>query len=203
MQMNWLDTETKAILQKKPDTKLAPPKSGEFALVLLKKGADHDWLVRTIRRVNSCLEVEADYLARLPLPATINRGVTEGEALFRQFELICCDTIVAFIRSEVVTSQSPNYLHALYHKILASPEFKEVKMDVLEIPQTEAGENFVSQFLGISPAAHEGDAFHWSALVTYKKARIMKHWAARIGAQVRCDAIQDAEVGSDIFDRGD
>jgi hypothetical protein len=48
--MNWLDTETKSILWKEPETKLAPPKAGEFALVLLKEGKDFKRLVRALQR---------------------------------------------------------------------------------------------------------------------------------------------------------
>ncbi len=36
----WLDTETKALLQHVPPEKYAPPATGTFALVLLKKGED-------------------------------------------------------------------------------------------------------------------------------------------------------------------
>jgi len=38
--MNWLDTGTKSTLQKEPESKLAPPKAGEFDLILFKEGAD-------------------------------------------------------------------------------------------------------------------------------------------------------------------
>ena len=89
--MNWLDTETKAILQREPEPPLAPPKSGEFALVLIRSGTDHQRLVRAIRRINDCGEGRAVELARAAPPVTINAGLSQEEALFGQFELICCD----------------------------------------------------------------------------------------------------------------
>jgi hypothetical protein len=102
--MNCLDTETKAILQKEHEPKLAPSKAAEFALVLIRKGTDDQRLVRAIRRINECSESEAIELSRLPTPITINPGLTESEALFGQFELICCDAVAAFIRSEVISN---------------------------------------------------------------------------------------------------
>jgi len=61
--MNWLDTQTKEILQKLVEPKLAPPKTAEFALVLVRKGSDHARLVRAFRRINECEEPEAVKLA--------------------------------------------------------------------------------------------------------------------------------------------
>jgi hypothetical protein len=49
--MNWLDPQTKEILQKVPDEKLAPPKAAEFALVLLRKGPDHQKLIKRLEWV--------------------------------------------------------------------------------------------------------------------------------------------------------
>lgn len=48
--MNWLDTEIKSILWKKPEPKLAPPKAGEFDLILFEEGTDFKRLVRAICR---------------------------------------------------------------------------------------------------------------------------------------------------------
>ena len=63
--MNWLDTQTKEILQKVVEPKLAPPKTAEFTLVLVHcNGSDHTRLVRAIRRINECEESEAEKAAR-------------------------------------------------------------------------------------------------------------------------------------------
>jgi hypothetical protein len=189
--MNWLDTETKEILQKEHDPKLAPPKAAEFGLVLIQKGTDHQRLVRAICRINECSESEAIELARLPAPATVNPGLTQEEALFGQFELVCCDAIAAFIRSEVLLEQDQkNYLPSLFQKILESPEFKPTWIDVLEVPATDAGEKFVDQFLGIRLPGQKRRVSRFSVWVPYKKARIMMHWATRVGAKVQCDVSQ-------------
>ncbi|HEX4351201.1 MAG TPA: hypothetical protein VH251_12475 [Verrucomicrobiae bacterium] len=189
--MNWLDTETKAILRGTHQPKLAPPKAGEFALILLRKGSDEERLVRAIRRTNDDTEFKARFLARLPVPVTITPGVTEEEALFGQFELICCDAISVFIRSEVLMEQDDDYLNPLYGKVLESPEFRQVKVDILDVPATESGQKFVEQFLDIPLSDLKNEGLHYSALVPFKKARIMKHWAAGIEARVECDAIQE------------
>jgi hypothetical protein len=184
--MNWLDTETKAILQRAHEPKLAPPKAAEFALVLIREGTDHQRLIRAIRRINDCNESEAIAMSRLLLPITINPGLTEPEALFGQFELICCDAVAAFVRSEVLLEQDQkDYLQALFQKVLESPEFKPVRIDVLEVPATESGEKFVDQFLGIPLPGQKRRVTRFSLYVPLKKARLMKHWAARVGVQMR------------------
>jgi len=197
--MNWLDTETKAILQKENQQKWAPPRAAEFALVMIRKGTDDDRLVRAIRRINDCSESEAIELSRLPTPVTINPGLNEAEALFGQFELICCDAVAAFIRSEVLLEQAEQaYLHSLFQRVSQSPEFKPTRIDILEVPATDAGDRFVDQFLGVALVGEKTRATRLSVRVPYKKARIMKHWAARVGAKVRCDALDNSgEVEND------
>ncbi len=91
--MNWLDTQTMEILQRVCDDKLAPPKAAEFALVLLRKGQDHDRLVDSITQINKCSRSEAYVLASRQTPVTINSDLTEEDALWGQFELICADAI--------------------------------------------------------------------------------------------------------------
>jgi hypothetical protein len=197
--MNWLDTETKGILQKEHEPRLAPPKAAEFALVLIRKGTDNQRLVRAIRRINECSESEAIGLTRVPLPATINPGLTEAEALFGQFELICCDAVGAFVRSEVLLEQGQkDYLQALFRRVLESPEFKPTRIDVFDIPATDSGEKFVDQFLGIPLPGQKRPVSRFSVWVPHKKARIMKHWATRVGARVQCDAVQNPKDEGDI-----
>ncbi len=196
--MNWLDTETKEILQKEHEPKLAPPKAAEFALVLIRKGTDQQRLVRAIRRINECSESEAIELARLPAPATVNPGLTQEEALFGQFELVCCDAIAAFIRSEVPLEQNQeHYLQSLFRKILQSPEFKPTRIEVLEVPTTDSGEKFLDQFLGIRLPRQERRVSRFSVWVPFKKARIMKHWATRVGVQIQCDVSQNSREEED------
>ena len=195
--MNWLDTETKSILWKEHEPKLAPPKAGEFGLVLLRKGADHERMVHAVCRINECTESEAVKLVRPPAPITINPGLTEGEALFGQFELICCDAISAFIRSEVLLEQDQyGYLHTLFQTVLESPEFRPTEVKILEVPMTESGQKFLNQFVGISSLDAEKSSMN--VLVPFKKARIMKHWAQRVGARVKCDTVGGSK-DEDVF----
>lgn len=182
--MNWLDTETKSILWKEPEPKLATPKAGEFDLILFKEGMDFKRLVRALARTNQCTEAEATNLACRRLPYVVSHGLTEAEALYGQFELICCDNISAFFRSGIVSGANmPNHMDTLFRNILASPEFRPVKIDVVSIPQNESGEEFVDQFLGL-PFPPKNPLT--GITVPFKKARIMHNWATRIGAQIAC-----------------
>ena len=168
-------------------------KAGEFGLVLLRKGSDNERLVRAIRRINDCLEQEAFALSRLALPVTLNLGLTEPEALYGQFELICCDSVAVFVRSEVLLApDQKEYLDTLFRQVLQSPEFKPTRIDVVEVPATEDGERFVDQFLSNLCPEEKRPIDEFSLSVPYKKARIMKHWAARVGVQVQCAEVQDA-----------
>ncbi|MEO8429546.1 MAG: hypothetical protein ABI651_20830 [Verrucomicrobiota bacterium] len=80
--MNWLDTQTKELLQKVRDEKPAPSKTAEFALVLLRKGPDHQRLVDTIMEINKCSEVDAAVLSGRSTPVTIDPDLTAEEALW-------------------------------------------------------------------------------------------------------------------------
>jgi hypothetical protein len=198
--MNWLDTETKAILQREQEPRLAPPKAAEFALILIRKGTDDRRLVRAIRRINECDESAAIELSRLSTPVTINPGLNEAEALYGQFELVCCDAVAVFIRSEVILEQGEQeYLQSLFQKVSRSPEFRQTRIDVLEVPATEAGEGFVDQFLGDPIAGEKWPIDEVSLWVPYKKARLMKHWATRVGAQVQCEAVQNSKDDDDVL----
>ena len=184
--MNWLDTETKAILQKADEPKPAPSRAAEFALVLIKKAPDRPRLVRAISRINECSEPKAAALADRPVPVTINIDLSEEDAIYGQFELISCDAIGIFVRSEVLRQSERGYTQALFGRILQSAEFKPVKIKVVEVPETESGQKFVDQFLGpIIP--RRKPAYPLSVEVPFKKARIMMHWATRVGAQVQRD----------------
>jgi hypothetical protein len=183
--MNWLDTQTKELLQKVRDEKLAPPKTAEFALILLRKGQDHQRLVEAIVQINKCSKSEAVVLARRETPVTINPDLTEDEALWGQFELICCDAISIFLRSEVVEQNDRGYLWPLFKKVLESSEFKPATVSIERVPVTEPGEKFVEQFLGGVPVKR---VFPMRFTVPFKKARIMEHWAGRVGARLRLEA---------------
>jgi hypothetical protein len=188
--MNWLDTQTKEMLQKVPDAKLAPPKVADFALVLVRKGVLHRRIVRAVSEINHCSAAEATKLVNRPTPVTINPDLTEEAALSGQFELIASDSISVFVRSEVLEQSDPAYLQSLFAKVLQSIEFSPTTVRVIQVPETEAGAKFIDQFLGgrfpkrESPVAFE---------VTFKKARMMKHWASRVGAEIQVDGDGDVD----------
>lgn len=179
--MNWLDTQTKELLQKVADEKLAPPKASEFALILLHKGPAHQRLIQAIQQINECSERDALALAARSTPITIDPDLTEEEALWGQFELICSDAISIFLRSEVMGHNDQSYLRPLYKKIMESDEFKPTMVNLTEVPKSEQGQKFIEQFLGHS---QPGQTFPLKLTVRFKKARIMEHWAARVGAQL-------------------
>jgi hypothetical protein len=115
---------------------------------------------------------------------TINLDLTEEDATIGQFELVCCEAISAVIRSQVAGEADHGYLAELLQKISRSPEFQPVTIRIDEVPLNEAGRKFVDQFLGMDIEKLRDLGFPQRFSVTAKKARIMKHWATRIGAQV-------------------
>ena len=183
--MNWLDTQTKEILQKVVDPKLAPPKAAEFTLVLVRPGADRARLVRAIRRINDCPEPAAVELADQPTPVRVNSDLSEGDALLGQFELICCDAVSIFIRSEVLDQMDLAEFLSLVQKTSQSTEFLPTTVTIAEIPPSESGQSFVDQFLGRVEPSRDA-ALPLQVVVPFKKARIMQHWATRVGAKLQC-----------------
>jgi len=188
--MNWLDTQTKGLLQKVRDEDNAPPKTAEFALVLLRKGPDHQRLADAIIEVNKCSKPDATLLACRSTPITINPDLTEEEALWGQFELICCDAISIYLRSEIIEQNDRSYLWPLFKQVSESSEFKPATVSIAQVPATESGNKFLEQFVGSSATAR---AFPMILTIPFKKARIMEHWATRVGAEMKME-FSDAEV---------
>ena len=182
--MNWLDTQTKDLLQKVCDEKLAPPKTAEFALVLLRKGPGFHRLAEAIMEINQCSEAEAAALASGQSPVTINFDLTEEEALWGQFELISCDSISIFLRSEVIAQNDKSYLWPLFKKVLESSEFRPTSVSILQVPATESGDKFLEQFVGKSAIRRD---YPLRLLIPFKKARIMEHWASRVGVKIKLE----------------
>jgi hypothetical protein len=71
---------------------------------------------------------------------------------------------------------------SLIHKTSQSTEFQLTTVTMVEIPGTESGLSFVDQFLGGFEAA-KIPHLPFTISVPFKKARIMQHWAARVGAK--------------------
>jgi hypothetical protein len=182
----WLDTETKAMLQQAPPEKLAPPDTGMFTLVLLQKGNDLTRIVQALTRIPGLSREKAEHLAKWACPLRVAGNLSFGDAMLGQFELVCCDSIAVFLRDEVVASAERQYLAELYQQFLASPEFERVTVTVASLSDAELGERFVDQFLGgmahVSCCPPRGCCYEGKAM--RKKARIMAHWAEKIGAEV-------------------
>lgn len=183
----WLDTETKAMLQQSPPGKYAPADTGVFTLVLLKKGGDFDRLLRALRRIPGLSRAKVVETAACMCPEPIASSLSLADAMLGQFELVCCDAVSVFLRNEVVSAAEYPYLGELYRQFQKSPEFETVKVRITSVPDTVMGEHFVDQFLGgvdIIPQLVAAGLRSCEESMMRKKARIMAHWAEKIGAKV-------------------
>ena len=175
----WLDTETRAMLQAAPPKKLAPPDTATFTLVLLavpERGQTR--LLKAVEHATECSpEGALRVLGRKP-PLPLKSGLSHEGALLGQFELVCCDAVSVFLADDVPTYAPRGYLPDLYKQLLQSPEFETVSVLVESIPADPTGEKFLEQFLGrtacVCPVTLQ---------TLRKKARIMEHWAAKIGGR--------------------
>jgi hypothetical protein len=177
--MDWLDTETKALLQGSPPEKLAPPDTEAFTLVLLAtRGTNPIALLRSVQRAALVSADEAERILSRPLPTPVKQAITYLDAQIAQFELICCDAISVILPDRVVQGAAPEYLKDLYAKLLKIDEFEPVLVHIDFIRANPSGEEFCDRFLGgqrLLPAIFE---------VMRKKARIMQHWAEKLGGRV-------------------
>jgi hypothetical protein len=177
---DWLDTQTKAQLQKSPPDKLAPPVVGGYSLVLLERGTDRERVFRTIQ----ALAEDADKVVS-KCPVVVRHNLSLADALEGQFELVCTDSISVFLNDNVIRAAEPAYLDDLYRTVRKSAEFEPVTIHLRSIPDDEDGKRFLRQFFGQVlgvPATH---------IVARKKARIMLHWGSKLGAVVE---IEDSTI---------
>ncbi|HTQ39204.1 MAG TPA: hypothetical protein VMJ32_09245 [Pirellulales bacterium] len=180
--INWLDTQTKAQLQKSPPDKLAPPAVDGYSLVLLERGTDRERVYKTI-------EALADNPNKIisKCPVVVRQHLTLTDALEGQFELICTDSISIFLDDNIVRDGECEYLDDLYRNVRKSTEFEPVNIELRSIPNNESGKRFLRQFfgqvLGVPP----------KHTVTRKKARIMVHWGNKLGAVIESDAASNSQ----------
>ncbi len=188
----WLDTETKALLQQVPPDKFAPADTGMYTLVLVRAGPDKVRMAACAERIPGVASrptppggKQLALLAGWPHPGPMVRGLSLSDALLGQFELICSDAISVFLRDEVVSSTPPEELLPLCARFLRSSEFEEVAVDVAAVPHNQAGNTFVNQFLGESEYVwfRVRQDYTYEGRMMRKKARIMAHWAEKIGAK--------------------
>ncbi len=176
----WLDTETRALLQRTPPDKLAPPDTATFALVLLAVQRERlERLVKAVERVRGATRDEALNVLALPLPTPIKRQLSYEDALLGQFELIACDAVSVFVADEVVSDAPESYLAELYAAVRHSPEFEPVSLRIESLPVNAKGREFLDRFVGTA-----APQFPLELTAMKKKARIMEHWAAKIGGRV-------------------
>ena len=177
----WLDLETKACLQQSPPSKLAPPTTRAFSVVVLRVAPSpgHSRHVRAFERVLRTSHTDAEFQTTRHVPFVVKRELTLADAMLAQFEFICCDIISVFISDEVLSNAESQYLADLYNTLIHSDEFATVALLVTHIPPNEAGNEFFQQFIGdrLLPLPHK-------MMATQKKARIMTHWARKVGAVV-------------------
>ncbi len=124
------------------------------------------------------MEAPARRLITWP-PFSVKRGLSHEDASFGQFELISCDSISVILTDEVFDGATQEYLNDLYGRLLQSSEFEIVALRIVFMPRTERGLNFIDQFVGDAPGWQTDEL-----RVHRKKARIMKHWATRLGGVV-------------------
>jgi hypothetical protein len=181
----WLDTETKAILQPALPDKLAPPNTGIFTLMLLRKGNDHNWGIRALMRLPGMRQERAESIAAQACPSPVVRSLSLADAMLGQFELICCDSISVFLKDEIAFPGDREYLSQLFQQVEDSPEFESVTVTLRSLPDSVLSGHFLDQFLGPVDATSALLAGHLRReRMMRKKARIMEHWAKKIGAEV-------------------
>jgi hypothetical protein len=178
--MDWLDTETKVLLQRSPPEMLAPPSTATFALILLAYAVhDQNLLVKAVQRVAEVSEDRARRLLRVVLPVCVKNGLTYSDAQIGQFELICRDAVSVIISDEVVAEAPADYLADLYAKLRKIDEFEVVIAWIKYIPDSPSGLEFCHRFLSgrMPPPSRPIELMR-------KKARIMQHWATKIGGRM-------------------
>ncbi len=152
-----------------------------FSIIALScdPAAEHSRHVRAFNRVLQTTFIDAEFQTTRDYPFVLKRELALADALLAQFELICCDIVSVFIKDTVMSNADPAYLVELYQTLTRSSEFEPVSLIVRSVPQAETGDAFVRQFLSDDP--FRGPQ---SIVATHKKARIMRHWANKIGAVV-------------------
>ena len=183
---DWLDTETKAILQGGPPDKLAPADTAGFTLVLLSKSSDRKRLGQALAKAGCRDPGVSIAILDGKRPQVVATGLTMDDALLGQFELACCDSAAVFLRDAIVAEDDREYLSKLYAGLLAGEEFAPVEIEIHAIPRDDRGGRFLGQFLG---RAADDRLFQVGLplrqTVIHKKARLMLHWGGKIGADVR------------------
>jgi hypothetical protein len=176
----WLDTQTKALLQQVPPEKLAPADTGMFTLVLLAIETKNRY--RVAQAIAEILKGSRDAVQRVlaqPLPRVVKSTLSHADALLGQFEFICCDCVSVFLADGIVEQAPRAYLVDLYAQLRQSREFEVIPARIESLPNSPEGDAFLYRFLGQTLRQ-----FPTKLQIMRKKARIMEHWAEKIGGRV-------------------
>lgn len=178
---SWIDAQTKAVLQQVPPQKAAPASTDTFSVVVLSCEAmvEHARHVRAFHRVLGTSLIDAEFQTTRRPPFILKREFTASGAMLAQFELVCCDIVSVFISDAVMSDADPSYLAELYGSLARADEFEEVGVRVVSIPPHGAGRAFLEQFVGDGTPC-----LPYDMVATRKKARLMTHWATKVGAKV-------------------
>lgn len=128
---------------------------------------------------------KAASLLSLPCPIPLACDLSITDSVLGQFELVCSDAISLFLKSDIVQADV-EYLNHLCSQCRWSSEFEWIDLNIFSIPRADQGRRFVQQFLGATAAlSFDADSnFQFKGQVMRKKARVMAHWAQKIGAKV-------------------
>jgi len=181
MNHTWLDTETKAVLQKVPPEKFAPATTETFSIVVIDCSfrPNRSRQLRAFHRVLGTTIDHANHYLKRTIPLVLKRKLSLSDALLAQFELICCDLVSVFVSDSVISNADPNYLAGLWNSLKTGEEFEIQSVTINSVPDDSSGEDFLVQFVGAKDANFP---VHMRAM--RKKARIMHHWANKIGAAI-------------------
>ncbi len=159
--------------------------SDEFTLVLLTHRGVSPPLAAAFARITSGqISPDDDVSTASQLRTTIlAAGLSLADAALDQFELACADAVAVFLRDKVVFESQLDYLHQLFRELLGSAEFHWVQVHVASIPNNDDGLRFARQFLNLDATGHDLQ-LPWQQPAMIKKARAMRAWGEKIGADV-------------------
>ncbi len=123
--------------------------------------------------------VDAEFQTRRKPPFVVKRELTATDAMLAQFELVCCDIVSVFLADAVLSNADPGYLAELYGSLMHADEFDKVSIRLVSVPPHPKARAFVQQFIG-----NHVPALPFEMPAMRKKARVMIHWAKKIGAEV-------------------
>ncbi len=177
----WLDTETQAVLRRVPPEKFARATTEAFSIVVIDRSfrpirSRH---LRAYQRVlGTSIDHASDTLKRA-IPLVLKRELILADAMLAQFELICCDMISVFVSDTIMANADPDYLCELWNSLKTGEEFEKQSVTIENVPDDSSGADFLEQFVGAKDTN-----FPMDIIAMRKKARIMQHWAKKIGATV-------------------